>query len=37
MYTYCDKGGATAAVVLGYYEEGGGFSGEFARRAGGRF
>lgn len=22
MYTYCDKGGAVAAVVLGYYVEG---------------
>ena len=36
MYTYCDKGGAVAAVVLGYCVKGGqyDFSGQFASGAG---
>lgn len=38
MYTYCDKGGAVAAVVLGYYVEGGlggyDFSGQLPQELG---
>lgn len=35
MYTYCDKGGAVAAVALGYYVEGEyDFSGQLPQELG---